>query len=397
MRDFRYFTVLTLLGALFFAECNQHRNQEQNGSSGSNITVEGVLKGGEGRLVSLDRMGTTVFVPVDSVRCDSDGAFRIDFNSDGVGYYALKYTEHGYVTVIARPGDRIRISGHADTIYPYVVEGSAASDLVRQLAEKHQEVLLELKEISGTDKAIMGDPGYAAKKQQLNHRFDSITGAFNRYSREFILSNPQSPAILIALYNQFGPGLPVFDPLTDLDIYRFVDSALYSRYPENEAVRTLHSELSAALQQIRKNEPADRLEPGEKAPDFVMRTASDTMLALSDLKGRYVLLQIWASWSKPSVQEQPYLDECYQRFAANGLSILQVSVDDREEQWTGAIEGEYDHWHHVSDLRRWESAIVHLYRVNRIPANFLIDPSGTIVEKDIFGDELMQVLNKYLD
>ncbi len=387
--------ILLYLIILLVTGCSRVNQGNDTAGKKDEIVISGELLNGEGTLVTLDLMGVPAFIPIDSTRCDKQGKFSFTFREEGMNYYSLKYTENGYVTLIAEPGDRIRIKGDAENLYPYTIEGSEASELVKELAVVHKNTLDQLHTISEESERIAGEMSFNKRKLLLNEKFDSVSLHFNHYSRSFIRNNHDSPAILIALYNQFGPGLPVFDPAKDLDVYQFVDSALYSRFPENDAVRSLHIQLSAALQQLREK-PVATLKRGDRAPDFAMKTAASTILTLSELRGNYVLLQVWASWSKPSTEENIYLEKAYQRFGNQNFVIVQASIDDDRESWAAAISNQYSGWFHVSDLKRWESVIVKLYSVEKIPANFLIDQHGVIVETDIFEDNLLHTLEKYL-
>lgn len=389
--------ILFIVSIAFLAGCSNQQNNDETATGTDQIVISGKLENGADQLVTLDLMGTTAFVPIDSVRCDADGEFTITFHEPGLNYYALKYTKQGYLTLIAKPGDQLEIKGYAERLYPYTVEGSKDSELLRQLAVAHKEALSQLEALSLQSRTLEPGPGYATKKQALDARFDSITGAFHRYSEAFIRDHPGSPAILIALYNQFGPGLPVFHPLTDLEIYQFTDSALYARFPGNEAVRSLHSELAAATEQLRNQQQEQQLQPGDKAPDFVINSMGGDPIALSDFKGNYVLLHFWASWSKPSLEENRFLTECIRKFGTQDFVIISVSIDENMQEWRESVKEQIPGWYHASELQRWESAVVNLYRIERIPANFLINPAGVIVEKDNFGEKLIQSVDKYLD
>jgi peroxiredoxin len=391
------FRILVIVSIILFTGCSNQQKRDTLTAGPDQITISGELKNGADQLVTLDLMGTTSFLPVDSVRCDAKGKFTITFSEPGMNYYALKYTEQGYITLIARPGDHLHITGTAENVYPYAVEGSEDSELLRQLAVAHKTALVQLEQISIESRNIEPGPGYSEKKQALNTRFDSISGAYHRYSAEFIRNHPGSPAILIALYNQFGPGLPVFHPLTDLEIYTFTDSALYDRYPENEAVRALHSELAAAMEQLRNQEQEEQLQKGDKAPDFVIQSIDDTPITLTEFRGKYVLLHFWASWSKPSVEENKFITECARKYGDSEFVVISVSIDDNRQAWHSAVKEQIPGWYHTSELQRWESAVANLYRIERIPANFLINPAGTIVEKDNFGENLIQAVEKHLD
>ena len=360
------------------------------------VIISGQLSEGANQLVTLDLMGPTSFIPIDSVRCDENGSFSITFETEQMNYYSLKYTKHGYVTIIAKPGDRIKISGSAESIYPYTIEGSRPSKLVNQLATNHKEVLDELRKISVQTETLKNRPGFSAKKASLDKAFDSITNAFYQYSKAFIYENAESPALLIALNNQFGPGLPVFDPMNDLNIYRFTDSVLYEKYPKNKAVRALHNELATAYRQMLNQKTKVSIEEGDKAPDFIIQSINNEPVSLSDFKGNYVLLHFWASWSPPSIEENTYLKNALENYTNKKFVIIQVSLDDQREKWKNTIPEKKENWYHVSELKRWEGLVGNMYDVQRIPANFLISPDGIILETDIFGDQIDRMLQSYL-
>ena len=119
-------------------------------------------------------------------------------------------------------------------------------------------------------------------------------------------------------------------------------------------------------------------------------------MALSDLKGKYVLLSFWASWSKLCREENKILTRALERFGDLNFRILQVSVDDNKAAWTLAIDTDRLNWDHVSDLNRWETPLVDLYGVEKIPFNVIIDPSGKIIEKDLYGEQLLSKLDHLL-
>lgn len=387
-------TIWCILGILIFAGCKDRSGKEALAPEQHGVSIRGVIENGEDVLVTIDRMGPNAFIPVDSVRCDENGAFEFNIQSPGMDFYALNYTDHGYITLIIKPGDQVQIYGNPDALHPYRVMGSEDSKLVHDLAVRHKEVLGELQLISLKSEELQGDENYSEQKLVLNQQFDSITQSFQDYSYEFIKNNAGSPSMLIALYNQYGPRLPVFSLPADIEVYRLVDSVLFGKYPENEALMSLRSQIQALDEQLKLLEKKPVLSPGMKAPDFVMKTNDEQMLSLSELKGSYVLLQFWASWSKPSQDENPYLEAAYNNYKNRKFTILQVSVDDNEQEWHRQIEGL--EWKHVSDLNRWESPVVDLYEVERIPSNFLLDPGGVIIAKDVFGEEIEATLEKYL-
>jgi peroxiredoxin len=385
---------------LIFASACKHKSatENQNMDRGRGTKIEGILLSGSGERVLLEEMGAREYIPVDTVSCDESGKFSISFQQDQVAFYVLRYGTSGYVTLLVEPGEALRFTGQPDDKDTYTISGSPGSELLQTLAAEHKKALEALGEIARKNREHVSDPDYRELKLDLDRQFDSITSAFQEYSIRFIHENESSPAILIALYNLYGQGIPVFHPGTDFPVYHFVDSLMMAAYPELEAVQLLHAQVSEARLLMESELQGSHLKKGEIAPDFVSSRPDGSEFALVNLRGSYVLLDFWASWSRLSREENATLVKARERFGEKGLRILQVSVDDEREAWTDAIAEDGLEWDHVSDLKRWETPVVDLYAVERIPFNVLIDPAGRIMEIDIHGEQLLnkleQILNK---
>lgn len=134
---------------------------------------------------------------------------------------------------------------------------------------------------------------------------------------------------------------------------------------------------------------------GRPAADFNAPDTSGHNVRLADFRGRFVLLDFWASWCVPCRQENPGLKALYAKYNDKGLEIIGISVDEDGKRWRKAILEDALPWLHVSDLKR-ESSLANLFGVQPIPDNFLIDPKGVIVAKGIHGRELEETLARYL-
>jgi peroxiredoxin len=196
----------------------------------------------------------------------------------------------------------------------------------------------------------------------------------------------------VALYNLYGQGLPVFHPEEDLEVYRYVDSVLYAQHSGFEAVDLLHAQVSEAAFLQEQTTHFQSIQPGEIAPDFVSSRPDGSELALSDLRGNYVLVSFWAGWSQLSREENRMLKQAISTFREYPFKILQVSLDEDKNVWTSAIREDELEGEQVSDLLRWDSPVASLYQVEKIPSNVLVDPSGKVVETDLLGDELIEKL-----
>lgn len=154
----------------------------------------------------------------------------------------------------------------------------------------------------------------------------------------------------------------------------------------------LGKELAARIAKVKKTQE------GMLAPDFTQLDVNGKPVKLSDFRGKYVLLDFWASWCGPCRRENPNVVKAYNDFKAKGFEVLGVSLDKREDRdkWLQAIQKDGLSWTQVSDLKVWDNEAAKLYDVNAIPMNFLIDPDGKIIAKYLRGEALETTLKKVM-
>lgn len=139
------------------------------------------------------------------------------------------------------------------------------------------------------------------------------------------------------------------------------------------------------------------LQPGASAPDFTLPDAEGNPVRLADFRGRYVLVDFWASWCPDCRRENPNIVAAYDRFKEKGFTVLGVSLDRNREAWLKAIEKDGLAWTHISDLQAWNSPIAGLYAIRWIPTGFLLDPEGKILAVGLEGEALMEKLAELVD
>jgi peroxiredoxin len=127
---------------------------------------------------------------------------------------------------------------------------------------------------------------------------------------------------------------------------------------------------------------------GFEAMDFTQSDPTGKPVSLSSFKGKYVLVDFWASWCKPCRYENPTVVKAYKKFNDKNFTVLGVSLDQEKEAWLKAIEKDGLTWTHVSDLQAWDNEVAKQYRIESIPFNFLVDPQGRIVAKNLRGPDL---------
>jgi peroxiredoxin len=184
----------------------------------------------------------------------------------------------------------------------------------------------------------------------------------------------------------------------------FVDQLLGNKQTVAVA-RTFYDKLSPQMHATEWGKRvADRMNrldpfpPGREAPNFTQPMPDGTLVSLSDFRGKYVLIDFWASWCGPCRKENPYLVKAYEKYKDKNFTILGVSLDTKENRmaWLDAIEKDKLEWTQVSDLRK-ENDAAKLYQVVGIPQNYLIGPDGKVVAKTLRGQHLLKKLAEILD
>lgn len=364
-----------------------------------NFSVNGKFSGNEGTRVFLKEMTTEELIPVDSSSLDESGNFTLKGYTDIVRFYTLYVSEDDFIILLIRGGDEIFISGDAGNLSnSYIVEGSDDSKKIRDLSSEQNKAMLRIRQLSKIFNDSIHSPDILKIKASLDTAYKEIITAQRAYTYNFIRQNINSLVSLMALYQQIGPRQYLLDPVEDFRYYEMVDSSLNILYPESEAVRDLHRQVIELREQKRGLEMTSlRLSKGSIAPEISLPGPEGDTISLSSLRGKYVLLDFWASWCPPCRKEHPNLVKNYKEYNVKGFEIYQVSLDRTRDAWLQAIEDDHLNWTHVSDLKMWNSIVVPIYHIEGIPLNFLLDPEGRILAYNLRGDRLSEVLHELFD
>ncbi len=328
----------------------------------------------------------------DSAKVTSNGLYRLSgeipepaliriwpaFRESADGKKPPLIVRRDYATLFLEPSSIVM--HNVDSFSNATVSGSVTHDIYLELREKLKTVT-EKEEALNREYARLNRIGQVKASKNLEPQFDEVSAERKKILKDYFLKNPQSP---ISLY--------VLNEIAGWEIDPAEVEPLFKKLPGST------QNLPSGKELKEKVEIAKKTAIGKLAMDFTQNDTAGIPVKLSAFRGRYLLVDFWASWCGPCRVENPHVVEAYHKFKDKGFHILGISLDrpGEKDKWLKAIHEDKLAWTQVSDLNFWKNAVAVQYGIMSIPSNLLLDQEGKIIAKNLRGDELTKKLEEVL-
>jgi peroxiredoxin len=358
---------LFVLGA-FMAAC----------STEPHYVVKGTIAGSDSVTFLLQKRVASKIETIDSA-FSKKGTFKMSGKVEYPEMVQLVAKNTTYRTSFYIENAEITITGKLDSLFNAKVTGSKTQDEYQGYVDQNKPLSEQYSKLYGEYQTAR-KANDTATVSRIEKKADALSSQMTALQKDFIKNNPASyftPTLIRGLSYEMEP-----------DEIEASVNALDTNVAKVPIIKDLKDRIKAMK----------AVAVGQKALDFTLNNVDGNPVSLySKVGSKLLLVDFWAAWCNPCRQENPNVVKVYNEFHKKGFDVFGVSLDQKKEDWVKAIADDKLTWTHVSDLQYWNNAAAKLYAVNSIPANFLLDETGTIIARNLRGDALKNKVSEILN
>ena len=368
-------------------------------SSTEKFEVSGTITNNQAKKIYLEEIpvATMQTIIADSAEIDKNGKYKLTADLGEASRFNLRFDQNEYpLTSIINDTTKITVDikmNKASSAFAesYEVKGAEANrqltDFIKRINDGLQKIFWINKETDSLSRTA--NPSDSLMNSLFVQRTEEAKKINDIFFEAINKSNNPALTMFELGYYQTAANNPAYKiQAISNDVVSQIVNDITLKFPGHQGVAAIKRSFDAQMQ--------TKGFVGRQAPEIVLPDVNEKEVKLSSFKGKYVLVDFWASWCAPCRRESPFLVQAYNKFRNKNFTILGVSLDDSKEEWINAIQNDGFAWTQVRDLKEMNGQAAASYRIEAIPFNVLVDPEGKIIAENLRGDRLEEKLEEVL-